>query len=248
MNNGGHPHREGLSLGLISSGRTDQGRRHYQVGKRRHEPGNEKNDGGRQDDCEHQGKDIEAVGRAGHPRLTPFDRSQSQMHPVEMPASNPSGAPLDFRLSTPAGECKTPGHFSGTAGASPALPYSPLYGPRVVGCHGVTGERGWAMVATRANFSAGGTPWERADLFFLCDALSRGMSIQDLAGFLNRSVDEVRQQAASHCHDSISSSDGSASKRHRRSMENKSAFSAGSPVLRAKRRASAARFRHSDLS
>jgi hypothetical protein len=79
MNNGGHPHREGLSLGLISSGRSDQGRRHYQVGKRRHEPGNEKNDGGRQDDCEHQGKDIEAVGRAGHPRLTPFDRSQSQM-------------------------------------------------------------------------------------------------------------------------------------------------------------------------
>jgi hypothetical protein len=104
------------------------------------------------------------------------------------------------------------------------------------------------MVATRANFSAGGTPWERADLFFLCDALLRGMSIQDLAGFLNRSVDEVRQQAASHCHDPISSSDGSASKRHRSSTENKSAFSAGSPVSRAKRRASAARFRHSDLS
>jgi hypothetical protein len=86
------------------------------------------------------------------------------------------------------------------------------------------------MVATRANFSAGGTPWERADLFFLCDALARGMSIQDLAGFLNRSVDEVRQQADSHCHDSISSSDGSPSMRHRRSTENKSAFSAGSPV------------------
>jgi hypothetical protein len=74
------------------------------------------------------------------------------------------------------------------------------------------------------------------------------MSIQDLAGFLNRSVDEVRQQADSHCHDSISSSDGSPSMRHRRSTENKSAFSAGSPVSRAKRRTSAARFKHSDLS
>jgi hypothetical protein len=104
------------------------------------------------------------------------------------------------------------------------------------------------MVATRANFSAGGTPWERADLFFLCDALARGMSTQDLAGFLNRSVDEVRQQADSHCHDSISSSDGSPSMRHRRSTENKSAFSAGSPVSRAKRRTSAARYKHSDLS
>ncbi|MEA2969563.1 MAG: hypothetical protein QOE78_2824, partial [Alphaproteobacteria bacterium] len=69
------------------------------------------------------------------------------------------------------------------------------------------------MDTTRANFSEGGTPWERADLFFLCDALARGMSIQDLAGFLNRSMDEVRQQAASHCHDSISSSDDSPNKR-----------------------------------
>jgi hypothetical protein len=41
------------------------------------------------------------------------------------------------------------------------------------------------------------TPWERADLFFLSDALARGMSIQELAGFLNRSEDEVRHQASS---------------------------------------------------
>jgi hypothetical protein len=127
--------------------------------------------------------------------------------PGRRPASNPSG------LSTPAGECKTPGHFSGTAGTSPALLYRPLLWPQsgwVPWRHWRKG--GWAMVATRANFSAGGTPWERADLFFLCDALSRGMSIQDLAGFLNRSVDEVKQQADSHCHDSVSSSDDSASK------------------------------------
>jgi hypothetical protein len=169
--------------------------------------------------------------------------------PGRMPASNPSGAPLDIRLSTPAGECKTPGHFSGTAGTSPALLYRPLLWPQsgwVPWRHWRKG--GWAMVATRANFSAGGTPWERADLFFLCDALSRGMSIQDLAGFLNRSVDEVKQQADSHCHDSVSSSDDSASKRHRRSTEIKSSFSEGSPASRAKRRTSAARLRHADLS
>jgi hypothetical protein len=74
------------------------------------------------------------------------------------------------------------------------------------------------MDATRANFSAG-TPWERADLFFLSDALARGMSIQELAGFLNRSEDEVRQQAGLHRQESISSSDGSARERHRRSTE-----------------------------
>jgi hypothetical protein len=103
------------------------------------------------------------------------------------------------------------------------------------------------METTRANVSAG-MPWERADLFFLRDAFERGMSIQDLAGFLNRSEDEIRQQAGSRLHDRSSSSDGSPSERHRRSTENKSAFSAPSPVSRAKRRASAARLRHSDLS
>src|SRR3954449_6627016 len=102
--------------------------------------------------------------------------------------------------------------------------------PEWLGAMASLAKGGWAMVATRANFSAGGTPWERADLFFLCDALARGMSIQDLAGFLNRSVDEVRQQADSHCHDSVSSSDDSASKRHRRSTEIKSSFSEGSPA------------------
>ena len=89
---------------------------------------------------------------------------------------------------------------------------------------------------------------EQVGPVLLRDALARGMSMQDLAGFLNRSEDEVRQQAGSRCHDSISSSGDSPSKRHRRSTENKSAFSAGSPSSRAKRRASAARLRHSDLS
>jgi hypothetical protein len=103
------------------------------------------------------------------------------------------------------------------------------------------------METTRANFSAD-MLWTRADLFFLSDALARGMSIQELAGFLNRSEDEVRQQAGLRRHESISSCDGSARERHRRSTENKSTFSAGLPVSRAKRRTSAARLRHSDLS
>src|SRR4051812_43626356 len=103
------------------------------------------------------------------------------------------------------------------------------------------------METTRANFPAG-MAWERADLFFLSDALARGMSIRELAGFLNRSEDEVRQQAGLRRQESISSSNGSARERHRRSTETKSSFSAGWPDSRAKRRTSAARLRHSDLS
>ena len=103
------------------------------------------------------------------------------------------------------------------------------------------------METTRANFSAG-MPWNRSDLLFLTDAFARGMSIQELAGFLNRTEDEVRHQARWRRHDPISSSEGSPSERHRRSMENKSAFSDELIYLRAKRRASAARLRNSDLS
>jgi len=51
------------------------------------------------------------------------------------------------------------------------------------------------MDMTETNFASGQAPWDKADLFFLFNALARGMSIQDLAGFLNRSEDEVRQQA-----------------------------------------------------
>jgi hypothetical protein len=66
--------------------------------------------------------------------------------------------------------------------------------PGLGGCMASLAKGRGAMDGTRAN---GGALWERADLFFLCDALSRGMSIQDLAGFLNRSVEEVRGQADS---------------------------------------------------
>jgi hypothetical protein len=37
--------------------------------------------------------------------------------------------------------------------------------------------------------------WEKADLFFLLNALRHGMSIEEAAGFLGKSVDEVREKA-----------------------------------------------------
>jgi hypothetical protein len=40
--------------------------------------------------------------------------------------------------------------------------------------------------------------WDKADLFFLADALKRGMSIEEVARFLNRSQEEVRRRAALH--------------------------------------------------
>jgi hypothetical protein len=37
--------------------------------------------------------------------------------------------------------------------------------------------------------------WARADLFFLKDSLERGMSLAEVAGFLRRTADEVREKA-----------------------------------------------------
>ena len=42
-----------------------------------------------------------------------------------------------------------------------------------------------------------GKPWARADLFFLEYSLRRGMSLVEIAGFLGRTVDEVREKAKS---------------------------------------------------
>jgi hypothetical protein len=42
-----------------------------------------------------------------------------------------------------------------------------------------------------------GKPWVRADLFFLEDSLQRGMSLVEIAGFLGRTADEVREKAKS---------------------------------------------------
>jgi len=57
------------------------------------------------------------------------------------------------------------------------------------------------MDTTGAIYFTGDARWDKGDLLFLRDAFARGMSIQDLAGFLNRSEDEVRQQAGSRGHD-----------------------------------------------
>jgi hypothetical protein len=37
-------------------------------------------------------------------------------------------------------------------------------------------------------------PWDKADLFFLRDALRRGMTVEVVAGFLGRSASEVRAE------------------------------------------------------
>ena len=42
-----------------------------------------------------------------------------------------------------------------------------------------------------------GKPWARADLFFLKDSLERGMLLAEIAGFLRRTADEVREKAKS---------------------------------------------------
>jgi hypothetical protein len=40
-----------------------------------------------------------------------------------------------------------------------------------------------------------GEPWARADLFFLDNALRRGMAVEEVAGFLGKNSDEVRVKA-----------------------------------------------------
>jgi hypothetical protein len=40
-----------------------------------------------------------------------------------------------------------------------------------------------------------GEPWAKEDLLFLEDALRRGMSAKEVAGFLRRTADEVQAKA-----------------------------------------------------
>ena len=37
-------------------------------------------------------------------------------------------------------------------------------------------------------------PWDRADTFFAMNAVKRGMPVAEIAGFLNRTEDEVAEQ------------------------------------------------------
>ena len=48
------------------------------------------------------------------------------------------------------------------------------------------------MVDGTKNRSA--EPWTNADRFFLADALARGMAIAEVAAFLGRTEEEVREQ------------------------------------------------------
>src|SRR5262249_23013652 len=50
------------------------------------------------------------------------------------------------------------------------------------------------MISRSPNGANMGKPWERADLFFLKDSLERGMSLAEVAGFLGRTADEVREK------------------------------------------------------
>ena len=47
---------------------------------------------------------------------------------------------------------------------------------------------------TKNALSQVGKPWARADLFFLEYSLRRGMSLAEIAGFLGRTADEVREK------------------------------------------------------
>ena len=40
-----------------------------------------------------------------------------------------------------------------------------------------------------------GKPWDSADLFFLISAVERGLSIEEVAGFLRRPASEVQEKA-----------------------------------------------------
>jgi len=51
------------------------------------------------------------------------------------------------------------------------------------------------MISRSPNGTDRGKAWERADLFFLKDSLERGMSLAEIAGFLRRTTDEVREKA-----------------------------------------------------
>jgi hypothetical protein len=80
-------------------------------------------------------------------------------------------------------------------------------------------------------------PLDRADRFFLEDGLARGMSIAELAGFLNRSEDDIKSYLTS----SSSSLASRARDNQPYSTLKRSSFSAGSTASVAIRRASAAR-------
>jgi hypothetical protein len=47
----------------------------------------------------------------------------------------------------------------------------------------------------RIRFPSAAQPWLKSDLLFLSLSLNRGMSLDEVAGFLGRRADEVREKA-----------------------------------------------------
>jgi hypothetical protein len=48
---------------------------------------------------------------------------------------------------------------------------------------------------TAAPETNAGKPWDSADLFFLISGVERGLSIEEVAGFLRRPASEVQEKA-----------------------------------------------------
>jgi hypothetical protein len=48
------------------------------------------------------------------------------------------------------------------------------------------------MADRKTNQQNAGEDWSKADLHFLSDAVARGMSLAEVAGFLGRTEDEIR--------------------------------------------------------
>jgi hypothetical protein len=49
---------------------------------------------------------------------------------------------------------------------------------------------------TAAPETNAGKPWDSADLFFLISGVERGLSIEEVAGFLRRPASEVQEKAS----------------------------------------------------
>lgn len=99
------------------------------------------------------------------------------------------------------------------------------------------------VIVTSGKF---GEPWPKADLFFLRDALTHGMPPADVARYLRRTEDEVRERGRGmprrRTRPSPRDGQGSPLWDHRRSTSTSSALPASvMPGASAMRRASAAR-------
>jgi hypothetical protein len=84
---------------------------------------------------------------------------------------------------------------------SHAVPLSPASFGFLIDCEALdasssnNGIRGLSLSSEPTSEENAGRPWKSHDVFFLEDALARGMSYAEVAGFLGRSEEEVRAKA-----------------------------------------------------